>query len=200
MRSPSVAIDIVAVSRSPSRMQRPVSPLTVAISIVRFGAQNFSRRPMHQSGDAVGADDRQRCGAGLAAAVRRPGGIGREEREQRLLVARLHGRHELLQQRRLRGLGDVEALALAAHALARAVDHLPACRFAPLDHRGNLAVADVEHVVQQEGGPLLGREPLEQREEGDGEIGGQIEVAIGRRRPSRSAPAATDRRTPRARS
>ena len=45
---------------------------------------------------------------------------------------------------------------------------------------GNLAIADVEHIVQQEGGSLLGREPLEQRKEGNGQIGSQIEVSIGR--------------------
>jgi len=45
MRSPSVAIDIVAVRRWPSRRHRPVSPLTVATSIMRSTAQNFSRRP-----------------------------------------------------------------------------------------------------------------------------------------------------------
>ena len=88
----------------------------------------------------------------------------------------------LLQQGRLRRLRDIEPLAIAAHALARAVDDLPACRFAPLDHRRDLAVADVEDVVQQESGALLGRKPFEQREEGHRKIIGQVEVAIRRRR------------------
>ena len=78
-----------------------------------------------------------------------------------------------LQQCRLRGFRGVEALAVAAHALARAMHHLSARRFAPLEHRRDLAVADVEHVVQQERRSLLGREPLEQRKEGDGQIRGQ---------------------------
>jgi len=41
------------------------------------------------------------------------------------------------------------------------VDHLAACRFAPLDDGCDLAVADVEHVVQKEGRSFLWREPLE---------------------------------------
>ena len=78
---------------------------------------------------------------------------------------------------------DVEAFALVAHALARTVHHLSARRFAPLDHRGNLAIADVEHIVQQEGGTFLGREPLEQGKEGNGQIGSQIEVSVRRQPP-----------------
>ena len=40
-------------------------------------------------------------------------------------------------------------------------------------------VADVEHVVQQKRGALFRRQPLEQREERDGEIVGQLEVTVG---------------------
>ena len=79
----------------------------------------------------------------------------------------------------LRRLRNIEAFAIAAHALARAVHHLAACRFAPLEHRGDVAVADVEHIVQQEGRAFVRREPLEQRKEGNGEIGGEVEIAIG---------------------
>jgi len=161
MRSPSVAIDMVAVRRLPSRMHNPGSPFTVATSSVRSTAQNFSREAEHQPGNAVGADDRQRCSAGLTASVGCPRGIGRKQRKERLLVSCLSRRHELLKQVHLHGLRDIEALAIASDALAGSVDHLAACCFAPLDHRGDFAIADVEHVVQEEGRPFLGRKSFE---------------------------------------
>ena len=59
--------------------------------------------------------------------------------------------------------------------------HLAARRLAPVEDRSDLGVSDVEHVVQQERRALIRRQPLEHRQEGDGEIGGELEVAIRRR-------------------
>ena len=46
--------------------------------------------------------------------------------------------------------GRLEPLALAAHALTRSVHHLAAGRFAPVDHRCDLGVTHVEHIVEEE--------------------------------------------------
>ena len=75
----------------------------------------------------------------------------------------------------------LEPLVVVAHALARAVDDLPAGRFGLAEERRDVAVAGVEDVVQQECRPLVRREPFEQDEEGDRQIGGEIDVAIGGR-------------------
>ena len=76
----------------------------------------------------------------------------------------------------------MEARLLAAHAAAGAMHDLPRRRFALTKQRGDFGVAAVEHVVQQERRPFFGREPLEQHEERDRQVGGQLGVPIGRRR------------------
>src|SRR5262245_64320248 len=140
--------------------QRGRQPLAVAQAQPGFAVDGGDldgaiRRPEllaesdNEPGDTLRADDRYWCGARLAAAVCRPTGIGREQRQQRLLVARFHGCYKRVEQRRLCRFGRVEPLAIAADSLARAVDDLPARRLAALEDRRNLAVADVEHVVQQ---------------------------------------------------
>jgi hypothetical protein len=59
------------------------------------------------------------------------------------------------------------------------VDDLPAGRLAAAEDGGDLRVADVEHLVEQERGALVRREPLEQREERNRQIGCRLEGAIG---------------------
>ena len=86
----------------------------------------------------------------------------------------------MLQEICFLGFGRVETLAIATHPLARAVDHLPASCFRPLDRGRNLRIPDVEHVVKEESGPLFRGEPFEQREERDREIVGEVEVPIRR--------------------
>ena len=59
---------------------------------------------------------------------------------------------------------------------------LTARGLAALDHRCDLPVADVEDVVQQEGGALLGCQPLQEGQEGHGQVVRQLEVAVRRGR------------------
>ena len=61
------------------------------------------------------------------------------------------------------------------------MDDLPGGRFGLLDHGGDFRITDIEHVVQEKGGSLLGRKSFEQREERYREIVGEIEVTIRRR-------------------
>ena len=56
---------------------------------------------------------------------------------------------------------------------------LTARRLALLDDGCNLAVADVEHVVQQEGRAFLRSEPFEKHEERHRKIVGEVQVPIG---------------------
>ena len=87
-----------------------------------------------------------------------------------------------------------------AHVRAGAGGKLPARRLAPLQRRGHFAEREIEHVVQQEGRPLERRQPVERQEQCDGQIFGQLRAAVGRERcrVEQPAPAARDRRTPRA--
>jgi hypothetical protein len=48
---------------------------------------------------------------------------GDKQREERLLVARLHRSHERLEQADLHRFGDIGALPISAYALAGAVHH-----------------------------------------------------------------------------
>jgi hypothetical protein len=81
----------------------------------------------------------------------------------------------------LRGIGHFEPLPIATHTLAGTVDELTTGSLGFFDDRGNLGVADVEHLVQEKGGSLVGREPLEQRQERHGQVVGQIELPVWRR-------------------
>jgi hypothetical protein len=61
------------------------------------------------------------------------------------------------------------------------MDDLAARHFALLEHRGDVGVADVEHVVEEKRGPLIWCEALEQGQEGDRQIAGEVEIVVRRR-------------------
>jgi hypothetical protein len=132
--------------------------------------------------DGRGARNRTWTGGRLAATVRGPAGVGREEPQQALLVSCFDGGHERVEQPLARLFSGVEPLLLAADAAARAMNDLARRRFALAEERGDFRVAAVEHVVQQERRPFFGRQPLEQHEERDRQVGGQLDVPIGRSR------------------
>ena len=88
-------------------------------------------------------------------------------------------RVDLARRRRRRGGA---ARSSCAHARAGAGRQLAAGRLAPLQRGGHLAERESEHVVQQEGGPLQGRQPVERQEQRHRQILGQLGAAVGRGR------------------
>src|SRR5262245_34932513 len=56
---------------------------------------------------------------------------------------------------------------------------LSAGRLAPLQCRGYLAEREVEHVVQQKGGPLERRQAVERQEQRNRQILGQLRATVG---------------------
>src|SRR5687768_10624907 len=69
-----------------------------------------------------------------------------------------------------------------AYARASARGELPARRLAALQCRGDFVEREIERVVQQEGGPLERRQPVERQEQRDRQILGQLGAAVGRER------------------
>jgi hypothetical protein len=68
-----------------------------------------------------------------------------------------------------------EARPRLLHLQPGAVHQLPARGLALAEGAGDFVVVGVEHFAQQEGGTRLGREALQHREEGDGDVVGAFE-------------------------
>jgi hypothetical protein len=66
---------------------------------------------------------------------------------------------------------------LHGHVVASAPQQLPAGRLALLDQRRDLAMAEVEDVVEEEHGPLGGREPLKHDQEGHRDLVEPLDAA-----------------------
>lgn len=73
-----------------------------------------------------------------------------------------------------------EARPLQPQSLGRAVHSLTDRRFAFAQHRRDLAVVVVERLPQQVGRALFGAQPFEQVQEGDGQLPGTFDDALGR--------------------
>ena len=119
------------------------------------------------AGDLLGADQRPRQRARPAAAVADQDRAGREHGDQPLHVALARGGEEARGERvALLGIG-VEARPLLADAAARAAEDLAAVGLGLAEHLADLRERVVEGVAQDEHGALVGREALEQHEEGE---------------------------------
>jgi hypothetical protein len=59
---------------------------------------------------------------------------------------------------------------------------LPARSLAALQRRGHFAEREIEHVVQQKGGALEARQPVEREKQCDRQIFGQFRAAVWRER------------------
>ena len=97
------------------------------------GPESFSRRPRTRLTIRSAPSTMGRGGGGhLAAAIGRPRRIGCKQRQQRLVIAGLEARSMKVSQHGGASPASprIEALALAAHPLARAMDDLPASRVA----------------------------------------------------------------------
>ena len=132
-------------------------------------AEHHGQRLVHPH-HRVEAEDRPRRRGPLAAAVGVQADIGGEHRAER--------RHVAVARRGEEGLGDREA-ALLLHPEARAGladvgpgarGELPAGGRAAPDRRRDLLEADPEDVVQQEGGALERRQPLEREHQRQGDV------------------------------
>ena len=75
------------------------------------------------------------------------------------------GFDESFQQAAVRAGVDVEAGPRLAHPESRPMGALPAGILADAEYRRGLAVAVLEDVVQQKGGPLFGAKPLQEQQE-----------------------------------
>ena len=75
------------------------------------------------------------------------------------------GFDESIQQAAVRAGVDVEARPRLAHPESRPMGALPAGILADAQYRRGLAVAVLEDVVQEKGGPLFGAKPLQEQQE-----------------------------------
>jgi hypothetical protein len=130
-------------------------------------------------GDAIGADERDRDGRSLAAAVAVHRHVGRQELDQRVRVALFPGREEAARDLLPFLTRDVEAPPSLLDVSVRANEDLAAVVGALADDLGHLVVGVVEDLAEEEDGPLDGRQLLEQVEEGERERVGGLRVAHG---------------------
>ena len=186
---PSAMSSAITLATRPSvvRAIAPGRPLTVVGVSVK--PPNRSVTCFHlreQAHGPLAAEDRPRERRGLAAAVAVELDVGGQELLQRLHVAVLDGAEEPGGQLLLLLAGDVVAGPLLVDPGPRAHPELAGRRLAAPDDLGDLAEGVVEDVVEQEDGALLGRELLEQDEEGERERVSELGCACGSAAPNGS--------------
>ena len=93
------------------------------------------------------------------------------ERREELWIARASRVFPVPVSPRIRIGSSVRAL--LDDASPRPVHHLPYVRFALAQKLGDIRVRVLERGVEQEGGPLVGGEPLQQEQERDREVVGE---------------------------
>ena len=152
------------------------------------------------AGDATGSVQRPRQRRHLAAAVAAEDDVVGEQRLQRLEVAAARRRRRSGRRAPRGARSDPSKRGGAPRRGAAPAPRAARVVLALADDLGDLAVAVVEDVVEEEHRALLGRQALEQDQEGDRERVGHLDPAAGSARPARrrAAPAATRRRRSRA--
>ena len=140
-------------------------------------------QPEHEPHNPFPAGNWTRRRGCLAAAIRGPGGVGRKQREQRLLVPRVQCRDEprnsfalapSVTSNRLRSLLTRVRARDGQSGGTRPRSSRGSAR-SPRNRTSNTSCS-------RNAARSSGAEPLEQHQEGDGEIRGQLETAIRRRR------------------
>ena len=161
---------------SSSRNMTPGCPLTCdrrardaqLLACLTVPAISFATR----SRPSIGCGQRRR----LAAAVAVDDDVGGEQLLERREVAVLGRGEEALGELVAMLPRGLEARPALVDVPSRADDELAAVVLALVDDRGDLVVAVVEHLAQQEHGALDGREALEQHEERHRERVGHLGV------------------------
>ena len=161
---------IVTPSSLPSRSMNsaPGCPLTSSRRVVMPPRRAQDAQPRDQQARHLGAAvDRTRGGGRLAAAVAAEDDVVGQQLLQPLEIAVLGGREEARRERLALRARDLEPRALLVDVAARPCGELAGVLLARADDLRDPVVGLVEHLAQQERRALLGRQALEQHEEGE---------------------------------
>jgi hypothetical protein len=126
-------------------------------------------QPGHEPRHPLRARDRLGRGPGLAAAIAHHDHVGGEHLEQRVHVPTLGRDEEAPGHLLALSAGGIEARLALVHMMAGAGQDLAAVRLRLAGDPGDLAVVVGEDLVQEEHGPLGGRQALKQDEKGHGQ-------------------------------